>query len=413
MLAAGTVASSYAGPLGAHVVRQRHDIRAMLRRPQVQAKLRINEPNDPQEREADAVADQVLSTSPDTAANVNVCGTDVRAVHRQAESVEEEEEQVQAKERDGHPGKSAGAAVDSGLGSGRRLPGELRSFFEPRFGRSFDDVRIHTDAPANVVSDGLNARAFTYGRNIAFAAGEYRPETTEGRRLLAHELTHTIQQAGDARSIQRKVDPSQVRCEGLSKKRQKIVGDDPVTDISNANERAIKHLTLVISALQGAQDRIAGGAPIAWPTVSDVVAVGLAKRFGLNFKDEEVWIGTGDKTVSTLIRRFSLVRAALSTDMITYFCLAPTKAQDPDHSDHHCGGEWAFVIAGEFDMFLCKPWWKASLDDRATTLMHEAIHMVDKDVSDGGRKLLNAHCYDHYLADVNGLTIPKPFKGSC
>lgn len=430
--AVGTSTPVFAGPLGAPVARQRHDIRQLLGRPRVQAKLRVSEPNDPLEREADRVADHVMSAGPDGAVHqtgnagqsvqrmcancadeIDATHSNSETVHRQADAVEEEEEQVQAKSRDGGTGQSADAAVASGIGAGQPLPTGLRSFFEPRFGQSFEKVRIHTGKAANEAADGLNARAFTHGSDIVFGAGEYQPEAVAGRHLMAHELAHTIQQGENERSVQRKVDASQVKCEGLSKKRQLIVGDDPVKAISDANERAIKHLGLVIDALNGAKKRIEGGAPIAWPTISDVVAIGLSKRFGLNFRDKEVWTGTGDKTVDALNERYQKVRAALFGDMITYFCLAPTKSEDPDHSGHKCGGEWAFVIAGEFNMFLCKPWWTASLDDRATTLMHEAIHMADKTVSDSGRKTLNAHCYDHYLADVNGLTIPKPFVGSC
>jgi hypothetical protein len=67
---------------------------------------------------------------------------------------------------------------------------------EPRFGEDFSQVRIHTDRSAAQAADDLNARAFTVGRHIAFAPGEYRPETGSGRHLLAHELTHVVQQRG-------------------------------------------------------------------------------------------------------------------------------------------------------------------------------------------------------------------------
>lgn len=93
-------------------------------------------------------------------------------------------------------------AVDSSLsrrinslrGGGEPLPGEVRAFFEPRFGRDFNDVRVHTGPRANEAARSINATAFTLGRDIAFRSGAYRPETTRGRRLLAHELTHVTQQ---------------------------------------------------------------------------------------------------------------------------------------------------------------------------------------------------------------------------
>ena len=82
---------------------------------------------------------------------------------------------------------------------GQSLPESERAFFEPRFGRDFSNVRIHTGTEAAQVSKGINARAFTLGKNIVFNSGQYRPGTTEGRRLMAHELTHTIQQGAVVR----------------------------------------------------------------------------------------------------------------------------------------------------------------------------------------------------------------------
>lgn len=93
---------------------------------------------------------------------------------------------------------SAGGDVAGKLaaarGSGRPLPGDVRSYFEPRFDRDLGDVRIHTGRRADDLSTSLGARAFTHGRDVFFASGEYRPSSRGGRRLLAHELTHTIQQ---------------------------------------------------------------------------------------------------------------------------------------------------------------------------------------------------------------------------
>jgi len=78
--------------------------------------------------------------------------------------------------------------------SGKPLGAELRGYFEPRFGHDFSQVRIHTDARAAETSRALNARAYTFGKDVVFANGEYRPETSPGRHLLAHELTHVVQQ---------------------------------------------------------------------------------------------------------------------------------------------------------------------------------------------------------------------------
>ena len=80
--------------------------------------------------------------------------------------------------------------------SGRPLDPGARAFFEPRFGNDFGAVRVHTDEPAARAAEAINASAFTVGSSIWFGRGKYQPETMSGRRLLAHELTHTIQQRG-------------------------------------------------------------------------------------------------------------------------------------------------------------------------------------------------------------------------
>lgn len=89
-------------------------------------------------------------------------------------------------------------AIESLRGGGQPLPESTRSFFEPRFGHDFSRVRVHHDARAAESARAINARAYTRGRDIVFGAGQYAPGTSSGQRLLAHELTHVIQQRGAA-----------------------------------------------------------------------------------------------------------------------------------------------------------------------------------------------------------------------
>lgn len=88
------------------------------------------------------------------------------------------------------------ARIDALRRGGQPLPESERHFFEPRFGVDFRGVRIHTDARAAETAEDLDAQAYTVGQDIVFNEGRYAPETEEGRRLLAHELTHVIQQNG-------------------------------------------------------------------------------------------------------------------------------------------------------------------------------------------------------------------------
>jgi uncharacterized protein DUF4157 len=85
------------------------------------------------------------------------------------------------------------------------MPQSARSFFEPRFGYNFSVVRLHTGKNAVQATGVINAKAFTIGRDIVFGAGQYRPETEQGRSLLAHELTHVVQQGPSLQRVQRMV----------------------------------------------------------------------------------------------------------------------------------------------------------------------------------------------------------------
>ena len=77
---------------------------------------------------------------------------------------------------------------------GQPLPASERSFFEPRFGRNFGEVRVHANAHANEAARNVNALAYTMGHDVVFGEGQYQPGTNPGRSLIAHELAHVVQQ---------------------------------------------------------------------------------------------------------------------------------------------------------------------------------------------------------------------------
>ena len=107
---------------------------------------------------------------------------------------EKEEEEVQTKSESG---SSPGAATIAGgppTGGGSSLPGSTKAQMGSALGSGLDDVRIHTDEEAAAKSEELDAQAFTYGQDIYFNKGKFKPGTTEGDALLAHELAHTLQQ---------------------------------------------------------------------------------------------------------------------------------------------------------------------------------------------------------------------------
>jgi hypothetical protein len=147
----------------------------------IQAKLTVNTPGDIYEEEADTVAEQVMRMTTPLASNVQ----------RQTEA----EKRIQRKTiGDGQPLTAPPIVHEVLRSSGQPLDAATRGFMEPRFGHNFGHVRVHTDTRAAESARAVNALAYTVGRDVVFGAGRYEPGTAAGDRLLAHELTHVVQQ---------------------------------------------------------------------------------------------------------------------------------------------------------------------------------------------------------------------------
>lgn len=156
----------------------------------VQAKLTIGSPGDAYEREADHVANTMMRMPEPSVQDRKL-------------------DLLQAKPAHGNV-TGAGVApreVHQVLNAqGQPLETGPRSFFEPRFGRDFSQVRLHTNQEAAQAAQAVNALAFTVGSDIFFGAGRYQPQTEAGRSLLAHELTHVVQQGGSRQTLMRACD---------------------------------------------------------------------------------------------------------------------------------------------------------------------------------------------------------------
>jgi len=202
--------------------------------PAIQEKLTVGESNDKFEQEANQVADTVMAMSePSKQGRPDDSDDESEPQQISKPKIEQitpyiqrflvkdknEESPIQTKlaiQKKEHPeqehenllqtkkSNSSNTAIDSEQeayinsirGKGQALADSDRDFFESRFGFNFSRVRVHIDARAANASRHINAQAFTVGRNIFFAKNRYQPGTQSGRKLLAHELTHTIQQTG-------------------------------------------------------------------------------------------------------------------------------------------------------------------------------------------------------------------------
>jgi hypothetical protein len=155
----------------------------------------ISSPTDPAEREAEEMARKVL----------NMRGSSTASGARGTAGKGTVQRDVAAMAAAAPIRSPSSAGGGGGGGSGAPLPPSVRSFMEPRFGANFGSVRIHTGDAAAQQSASLQAKAFTVGDNVYFGQGQYRPESPAGRELIAHELTHTIQQ-GAVPVVQRSAD---------------------------------------------------------------------------------------------------------------------------------------------------------------------------------------------------------------
>ena len=174
----------------------------------LRTKLTISRPGDAQEREADRLAEQVMrmrATGGETLISETAkpatlhrkCGACTEGGTACSGCEADEEKRIQrSAEGDNaspHMNRAAAAHLTSPSAGGAPLLASVRAWFEPRLGRSFGDVRVHTDARAAASAHAVQARAYTLGTDIVFAAGQFAPQHHEGQHLLAHELVHVVQ----------------------------------------------------------------------------------------------------------------------------------------------------------------------------------------------------------------------------
>lgn len=208
-------------PMGPVQQAQQAEIRRILRSTGAQAKLTIVQPNDKYEQEADRVADQVMrmpepklqrqsENEEEEEETVQAKFKDGKMIQRmcpeckkeqslQRQPEEEEEETLQTKATRGHTptvGATTHAKIQSLTEGGQPLSPNQLTFFGSRMGYDFSGVRIHAGTQAADTAQALQAKAFTLRNNIVFNTGQYSPNNQEGNKLLAHELTHVVQQDG-------------------------------------------------------------------------------------------------------------------------------------------------------------------------------------------------------------------------
>jgi hypothetical protein len=193
-------------------------------RPFIQPKLSVNRPNDPYERQADAMANHVMNVSMSRQSPFFPPKPTAPAVQLKCAAcaaTEQEEEGSVMREAEAGAGTPVSSSLAAGLsstkGGGAPLSGGARQFMETAFGADFSSVRIHADGSAADMSRSIQAKAFTHGNDIYFNSGQYQPDSPHGQHLLAHELTHVLQQGGsEGAGLIQRAETDDRSCAGLT-----------------------------------------------------------------------------------------------------------------------------------------------------------------------------------------------------
>ena len=167
---------------------------------------------------------------------------------------------------------------------GQPLDASTRAFMEPRFGHDFSRVRVHANPAGEQSAKQINAHAYTLGSNIVFGAGQYAPGTTDGRRLLAHELTHVLQQTGDG-----------LWSKGEDNRIQRDALEPPSGDMSDEEVEDNPQFTIQRRAIGSDTGGLtAPGVPLTTggSPLPDGTRQYFERRFGRDFSDVRVHMGS-------------------------------------------------------------------------------------------------------------------------
>ncbi|MCG2589934.1 eCIS core domain-containing protein [Rhodohalobacter sulfatireducens] len=393
----------------------------------IQPKLQIGEPNDKYEKQADRVADAVVQM-PHSAETIQRQAMEEEEMV-QAQSLEEDELQMQ---REPIPQRKCKACAEESLqkkatesggtgnttseqisdqlesksGSGNRLPVPIESEMSQKIGADFSSVNIHTDSEAVQMSQSLGARAFTQGNDIYFNSGEYRPQSSDGKHLLAHELTHVVQQN---------------KLKTVNQIQRNVVDDDGHVPCRNTRAGAVGTLrTAEQEAVRLA--RRASGEIWTHLILHPLISIGgesqslhdfrdaLWRRFHFDYNDETV----RETHLPLLARRYDLVAQWISNLDHRYVCAGPGN-EPPGECTDQPGVGMAWTANGINTTELCESFWTASADDRAETILHEWFHFGFGWLGDCGEahNRNNTVCFDMFAGELAGTATPSDYDSCC
>lgn len=229
-------------------------------------KMTVNAPGDAYEQEADRAAEQVMRMPEPKVSDAATVSSNSPGVQRkcacggtceECQKTHPQEEHARVQMKAAGPGSAGGAEASPGVHEVLRSPGQsldasTRAFMEPRFGHDFRGVRVHTGARAEQSAALLGASAYTFGQHIVFGRTAFNPTSGTGRKLIAHELAHTVQQRGSDNRLPGKSPTSALTPSGPRVARQ-LSGDIPrdLRDIDAQIAEITLELQMPIQPLRG------------------------------------------------------------------------------------------------------------------------------------------------------------------
>jgi hypothetical protein len=366
----------------------------------VQPKLMVNGPGDPYEQQTDAVADRIMTENDVFIQPKIISNVQRKCAH--CEEEEEEENKMQRKEFNGEEVESRSGIenyIDSLSGRGQQMPEEVRRFYEPRFGYDFSNVKLHTDAVAAKSAQDINALAYTSGNNIVFNQNQFSFPTSSGKKLLAHELTHVVQQSKVTLSqkVQRRAvdDDAHLTC--------RAARPTAFADIQARERQAIIECRGAAAALRSFTPAVTRGAETAAThNMRDM----LWRRFHLNYNLQGRCAGVPD-----LIDKYTAVADSISNTDYTYECAAPGTEPSGECTTRPNQG-LAWTARGTPNTMLCDAYWGNPVDE-TRTIIHELFH-YNYDLGDCPTSHdNNPECYVLFAGEIAGSASSGDTSGGC
>ena len=322
---------------------------------------------------------------------------------------------------------------------GQPLDASTRAFMEPRFGHDFSGVRVHSDAQAAESARAVNALAYTVGPHIAFGTGQYAPGTSAGQKLLAHELTHTIQQHEHTIQPKLALDTADNRLEREALQAEQLIGASTQTSkagVSSSGSAPGLIQRRVIPENVSCHDTgltnpdLSGPEAVAAIEAADADAIELALRAELlldfhllltragepvdaefdTILQEELGLTLTNPAhfglIQQQINRFRRVRETLESGYLRYICRGGNVSL-VGCATGTCGEDFAFSCPGNRLVVLCQAFWDEP-DERSSTILHEPFHIwfdMARHATNALRRA-DASCFESFALRVAGRDAP-------